>query len=187
MTFSLTGFGAHPAGFDTTQAFTGGYGNLLGGAKKKMPLDPTLLGLGAVSAGINLFGGLNQAQTSASIAQAQLAAQNAAIMEGREQAKGALASSMFGPIFAAGAGGDIAFGREKEAAMFETGPLAERKRAQEIDFRRALTGLEGSAEARELRQRENREALKRALAEREAGMAGMFGRIAPREVGTYFV
>jgi len=156
-------------------------------AAGKSMFDPTLLGLGAISAGVNLFGGLNQAATSANIAQAQMAAQNAAIMEGREQAKGALASSMFGPLFAAGAGGDIAFGREKEAAMFKTGPLSERTRAQEIDFRRALTGLEGSAEARELRQRENREALKRSLAEKEATMAGMFGRIAPREVGTYFV
>ena len=149
--------------------------------------DPTILGLGAINAGVNFFGGLNQAQTSANIYQAQLAAQNAAIQEGREQAKGALAASMFGPLFAAGAGGDIAFGREKEAAMFKTGPLAERTRAQEIDFRRALTGLEGSAEARELKQRENRETLKRSLAEKEATMAGMFGRIAPREVGTYFV
>jgi len=164
-------------------SFFGASGKIAG----KSMFDPTLLGLGAISAGVNLFGGLNQAQTSASIAQSQLAAQNAAMLEGREQAKGALASSMFGPLFAAGAGGDIAFGREKEAAMFKTGPLAERTRAQEMEFRRALTGLEGSAEARELRQRENREALKRALAEREAGMAGMFGRIAPREVGTYFV
>jgi len=148
---------------------------------------PALLGLGALSAGASLFGGLNQAATSANIAQAQFAAQNAALLEGREQAKGNLAAAKFQTLFGAGAGGDIAFNREKAAKMFDTGQRAERTRAQEMDFRRALTGLEGSAEARALRQAENREALKRSLAEKEATMAGMFGRIAPRDVGTFFV
>jgi len=182
-------------GFGTVSPFSGagafdkkfsGFFNSKSSSAKSM-FDPLSLGLGAVSAGFNFLSGQNQAATSANIAQAQLAAQNAAILEGREQAKGALGSAMFGPLFAAGAGGDVAFGREKAASMFKTGPLAERERAQELDFRRGLGGLEGSVASVEQQQRENKEALKRSLVEREAAMAGMLGKIAPREVGTYFV
>lgn len=152
-----------------------------------MPFDPTMLALGGVSSLASLFGGIGQAETSASIAQAQFAAQNQAILEGRQQAYGGLGAAMFGPLFSAGAGGDIEFNRQKAAKMFEAGPLAERFGAQEFDIARGKLGLQGSAEARELSQRANRENLKQSLAEREAAMAGMFGRIAPRDVGTFFV
>lgn len=172
-------------------AYASSLPSLLGSGGKtsigKNMFDPTTLALGGISSLANLFGGIGQAQTSANIAQAQLAAQNAAIMEGREQAKGALGAAMFGPLFAAGAGGDIEFGRQKAAKMFESGPLAERFAAQEFDIARGKLGLEGSAQARELRQQANRDALKQALAEKEATMAGMFGRIAPRDVSTFFV
>lgn len=189
--FSSVGFGAAFPGFDIAGAYTGKYGKLgensLGGGKKGMGLDPLTLGLGAVSSGFNFLSGMNQAATSANIAQAQLAAQNAAIQEGRSQAKGALGSSIWNKVFDATTGEDLAFGRGMREALFEAGPLAEKKRAQGMEERRGLIGLEGSAAAQELRQRANRDALKQSLAEKQAQMAGMFGPIAARDVGTFFV
>jgi hypothetical protein len=93
---------------------TGGGGNML----------PLALGLG--SSVISGLFGMGQAKTSASIAQAQLAAQNAAMLEGREQNKGQLAGALFNKLFDVGSGGDISFQREKDAKMFEVGPYAER-------------------------------------------------------------
>lgn len=188
---SSAGFTSGFPGFDIAGAYTGKHGNLGGelfkGGKKGMALDPLTLGLGAVSSGFNFLSGMNQAATSANIAQAQLAAQNAAIVEGRSQAKGALGSSIWNKVFDATTGEDLAFGRGLREAMFKTGPLAERQRSQEMEGRRGLVGLEGSAAAQELRQKANRDALKQSLAERQAGMAGMFGPIAARDVGTFFV
>jgi len=189
-----TAFTSGFPGFDPAGAYTGKYGNLFdkqpvnkGTSKSMAVFDPTMLALGGVSSLASLFGGIGQRQTSANIAQAQLAAQNAALMEGRQQAYGSLGASMFGPLFSAGAGGDIEFNRQKAAKMFEAGPLAERFGAQEFDVARGKLGLEGSAEAKELTQRANRAQLKQSLAEKEAAMAGMFGRIAPRDVSTFFV
>jgi len=71
--------------------------------------------------------------------------------------------------------------------MFETGPLAERRMALATEGQRRGFGLANSAEAREVSQRENREALKRSLAEKQGQMMGTFGRIAPVDVGTLFV
>jgi len=188
---SSTGFTSGFPGFDIPGAYTGKYGNLGGelfkGGKKGMAFDPLTLGLGAVSSGFNFLSGMNQAATSANGAQAQLAAQNAAIEEGRAQTKAALGSTIFQKAFDATTGEDLAFGRGLREAMFKTGPLAERQRAQEMEGRRGLVGLEGSAASQEARQKANREALKQSLAERQAGMAGMFGPIAARDVGTFFV
>jgi hypothetical protein len=56
---------------------------------------------------------------------------------------------------------------EEKASMLKTGPLAERARAQELDFRRGVAGLEGSVASREQQQFVNQEALRRSLAEKE--------------------
>jgi hypothetical protein len=74
---------------------------------------------------LGLISGIGQQRTAASIAQAQLAAQNAAFLEGRERDKGALAGSLFNQIFGTGTGADISFGREKAAKEFLVGPYAE--------------------------------------------------------------
>jgi hypothetical protein len=117
--------------FDPSKAFSGGYGNFSSPSALKSGsgggMDPLSLGLGLGGSLIGGLFGMGQAQTSASIAQAQLAAQNQAILEGREQTKAALGSSMWGPLFAAGTGGDIAFGREQEAKKWMQGPFAERQ------------------------------------------------------------
>lgn len=153
--------------------------------------DPVTLGLGVANIGASLFGASAANQTQANIANAQMAAAADQLkwqtMLGREQAKGQLGAEIGSRIFQSTVAPDLEFGRQKEAAMFAAGPLGERQLALDVERARRQFGLTQSAEAREARQRENREALKRSLAEREAGMAGMFGRIAPRDVGTMFV
>ena len=170
--------------FDPSKAFGGGYGNfssvgkLSSGSSTGGGMDPLSLGLGFGSSLIGGLFGMGQAQTSASIAQAQLAAQNQAILEGREQTKAALGSSMWGPLFQAGTGGDIAFGREKAAKTWLQGPFAERQLGlgSEASKRERLARI--SPESKEAAQFENRLAIERSLAEKRALTDAMFGRIA---------
>ena len=170
--------------FDPSKAFGGGYGNfssvgkLSSGSSIGGGMDPLSLGLGFGSSLIGGLFGMGQAQTSASIAQAQLAAQNQAILEGREQTKAALGSSMWGPLFQAGTGGDIAFGREKAAKTWLQGPFAERQLGlgSEASKRERLARI--SPESKEAAQFENRLAIERSLAEKRALTDAMFGRIA---------
>ena len=170
--------------FDPAKAFGGGYGDfssvgkLSSGSSKGGGMDPLSLGLGFGSSLIGGLFGMGQAQTSASIAQANLAAQNQAILEGREQTKAALGSSMWGPLFQAGTGGDIAFGREKAAKSWLQGPFAERQLGlgSEASKRERLARI--SPESKEAAQFENRLAIERSLAEKRALTDAMFGRIA---------
>ena len=170
--------------FDPSKAFGGGYGDfsstgkLSSGSSKGSGMDPLSLGLGFGSSLIGGLFGMGQAQTSASIAQAQLAAQNQAILEGREQTKAALGSSMWGPLFQAGTGGDIAFGREKAAKSWLQGPFAERQLGlgSEASKRERLARI--SPESKEAAQFENRLAIEREIAARRAQTDAMFGRIA---------
>jgi hypothetical protein len=162
--------------FGGGEAFDFNSGNLLKSGSNGM--DPLSLGLGFGSSLIGGLFGMGQAQTSASIAQANLAAQNQAILEGREQTKAALGSSMWGPLFQAGTGGDIAFGREKAAKSWLQGPFAERQLGlgSEASKRERLARI--SPESKEAAQFENRLAIERSLAEKRALTDAMFGRIA---------
>jgi hypothetical protein len=170
--------------FDPSKTFGGGYGDfssvgkLSSGSSTGGGMDPLSLGLGLGSSLIGGLFGIGQAQTSASIAQAQLAAQNQAILEGREQTKAALGNAMWGPLFQAGTGGDIAFGREKAAKSWMQGPFAERQLGlgSEASKRERLARI--SPESKEAAQFENRLAIERSLAEKRALTDAMFGRIA---------
>jgi hypothetical protein len=160
--------------FGGGEAFNFNSGNL---AKKSSMFDPTSLAIGLGSSVISGLFGNQQAKTSASIARAQLAAQNQAFLEGREQTKAALGSSMWGPLFQAGTGGDIAFGREKEAQKFMFGPLAERQLGlgSEQSKRERLARI--SPESKEAAQFENRLAIQRSIAEKRAQTDAMFGPV----------
>ena len=140
-------------------------------------MDPLSLGLGLGSSVISGLFGMGQAKTSASIAQAQLAAQNAAMLEGREQNKGALGGSMFNKLFDAGTGGDIAFGREKAGKEFLVGPYANRLIGLNSEKEKRARQAAISPEAKELAQFENRLAIERAGAARLKEMSAMFGPI----------
>lgn len=149
----------------------GGFGSMLGPA------------LGFASAGIGLISGIGQQQSAANIAKAQLAAQNAAMLEGREQNKGQLAGSLFNQIFGTGTGADISFGREKAAKEFLVGPYAERLMGlgSEESKRDRLAAI--SPESKERAQYENRLAIQRSLAEKRAQTDAMFGPISSSYFG----
>lgn len=133
--------------------------------------------LGFASAGIGLLSGFGQQRTAASIAQAQLAAQNAAFLEAREQNKGALAGALFNKLFDVGSGGDIAFEREKAGKEFLVGPYAERLMGlgSEESRRKRLAAI--SPEEKERARFENRLAIERETAARRAQTDAMFGPI----------
>ena len=153
------------------------------GNKASGMFDPVTLGLGLGSSVISGLFGMGQAKTSASIAQAQLAAQNAAMLEGREQNKGQLAGALFNKLFDVGSGGDISFQREKDAKMFEVGPYAERLMGlnSESAKRERLAAI--SPESKERARFENRLAIDREIAARRAQTDAMFGPISSSYFG----
>jgi hypothetical protein len=139
--------------------------------------------LGFASAGIGLISGIGQQKTAANIAQAQMAAQNAAMLEGREQNKGALAGSMFNQIFGTGTGADLSFGREKEAEKYKRQFLAPFDLAlgSEASKRERLAAI--SPESKERARFENRLAIERATADQLARTNAMFGPISSSYFG----
>jgi hypothetical protein len=163
--------GGEAFNFNSGNKAGGGFGSMLGPA------------LGLASAGIGLISGIGQQRTAASIAQAQLAAQNAAFLEGRERDKGALAGSLFNQIFGTGTGADLSFNREKAAKQFEVGPYAERLMGlnSESAKRERLAAI--SPESKERAQFENRLAIQRSLAEKRAQTDAMFGPISSSYFG----
>jgi len=152
----------------------------LSSSKSGGGMDPLSAGLGLASAGIGLISGIGQQKTAANIARAQLAAQNAAFLEGRELNKGQLAGSLFNKLFDVGSGGDIAFGREKAGKEFLTGPYAERLMGlgSEESKRERLAAI--SPESKERARFENRLAIERETAARLAQTNAMFGQALQR-------
>ena len=164
-------------------------GSSEGGASTGM--EPLTAGLGIANLGASIFGGMAQRRTQANIANAQLAAaadqlKNQIEMT-RDMTKFQEASNIANRVFAAGTGADLAYDRQRKAALFTQGPLRELKLAGDMAERRAFLGLQGSEEAKALSRRQNKEALKRTLADRQGAMMGMFGRIAPVNVENLFV
>lgn len=156
-----------------------------------MAFDPLTLGLGAFNIGASLFGANQAAKTQANIANAQMAAAADQLkwqtMLGRETAKGQAGQEMAGRIAQGTWMPDLELGRQMFARGEELREFAPVQMALNTEGIRRGFDVSASAAAREQSQRENREALKRSLAEKEGAMAGMFGRIAPRDVGTMFV
>ena len=166
-------------------------GGFSGSANKGGGMDPLTAGLGLASAGIGALAGMGAQRTQASIAQAQMAAaadqMKWNVLHGRDIAKFGEGGNIGARVAQGTWMPDIEFGRQREASLFDTGPLAERRLALATEGQRRGFGLANSAEAREVSQRENREALKRSLAEKQGQMMGTFGRIAPVDVSTLFV
>ena len=172
-----------------SSAFGGSLPGGSGGASTGM--DPLSAGLGLANLGASIFGGMAQRRTQANIANAQLAAaadqlKNQVEMT-RDMTKFQEASNIANRVFGATTGADLAYDRQRKAALFTQGPLRELKLAGDMAERRAILGLAGSEEAKALSRRQNKEKLKRTLAEKQGSMMGMFGRIAPVNVDTLFV
>lgn len=107
----------HPWGI--TKSFGGGEASDFNSGNKAGGMDPFSAGLGLASAGVNFLSGLGQQKTSANIAKAGFAAQNAAFLEGREANKGQLAGALFDKLFSADTGARLSFGLEKEADKYK--------------------------------------------------------------------
>jgi hypothetical protein len=186
--FSNTNFNSF-----TPVAFGENTGSLSKGVSKrgKMAFDPITLGLAGGSALASLFGANRAADTQAQVANAKmrLGADQLKwqVMLGREQGYGQAAQEMAGRTAQGTWMPDLELGRQMFAKKFERGPLAEMESATLSDRARRGFALENSLEAREQSQRENRAALNRSLAEKEAVMAGMFGPIARPNLSTTFV
>lgn len=167
------------------------FGEKTGSLSKGAGMDPLTLGLGAFNIGASLFGANQAAKTQANIANAQMAAAADQLkwqtMLGRETAKGQAGQEMAGRIAQGTWMPDLELGRQMFARGEELREFAPVQMALNTEGIRRGFDVNASAAAREQSQRENREALKRSLAEKEGAMAGMFGRIAPRDVGTMFV
>jgi len=138
-------------------------------------MDPLTFGLGL---GSSLIGGLfgnQQAKTAASIASAQLQAQNQAMLEARNAQKGQLGYGMWGSLFGATTGADIEFARQKEAQKWMQGPFADRAMgiASEQSKRERLARI--SPESKEAARFEDALARRRIAAGQLAGPTGMFG------------
>lgn len=153
-------------------------------------MDPLTLGLGLGSAAVSLFGAnkTSNAQRYAADQQAGAAkyAADAQAAAGRDVAKANMFQTMFGANFASREK-DLDIGRQFEVAKLQAGPLGDmfRESARKDAF--ADFGFKTRGDVREAQQRENRDRLKASVAERQAQMAGMFGRIAPINVDTLAV
>ena len=164
-----------------------------GGNMLLAPLAAPLI-TGLFSAGSSLFGANKASQaaresdnTSKQIAQAQLDAQRAGILESRELAKGNLGFGIFDKVFSAGTGAELDFGRGERAARLQRTTLDPMDFANKLAASRGEIGLRGSSEVKALEQAANRDRLKQTLAEKQGAMIGMFGRIAPVDTSTLFV
>lgn len=162
-------------GLDSSKEL-GGIGK---GGKMALPFA-----LAAASAIPSFFGANAANQTRASVAQGQL--DQAAFdpvwrtQLGREGLKANYSADLGNRIASATFVPDLELGRQREAAMFAAGPLAEREQALDFERARRTLDLSESALARESRQRENRERLKRIAAEKQSYLSGFLGPIAPQ-------
>lgn len=122
--------------------------------------------------------------------EAQLQAQNAALetnaLLAREnlnaQSSESLGARNFGQIAA-----DLDFARQQRAKELELGPFAEKQLAFDTERARRQFDLGSSAQALEASQRANRQELKKSIVDRQAAMAGIFGKIRPELVDTFAV
>ncbi len=82
---------------------------------------------------------------------------------------------------------DLDFNRQKDAELFQVGPLAAKEAANRRDFSRAFSGMENSLENKEFAQRQNRQKLIDTVVRETARMTGTFGPIAPIKASTIAV
>ena len=90
----------------------------------------------------------------------------------RDMTKFQEASNIANRVFGATAGPILSSNAKGKEHSFEQGPLRDLKLAGDMAERRAILGLSGSEEAKALSRRQNKERLKRTLAEKQGSMMG---------------
>lgn len=180
---------------DIATSFTGNFGKLGSSGSSSSrgffgSMDPFTAILGVGSLGASIFGGLGQQRAAAQSLQAQLDAQRAGTEAGaqiaREQAFGQLGENIASRL-AAERAAQFGFGLQKQAKEWELGPGFEKNLANAWQSAMRTQASQLTPEAKEISQRENRRKMRETLAERQASMAGLFGRIAPQDATTMFL
>ena len=193
---SISGWGDT---FSTDSSLTGPtFGQTL--SSPKAMIDPFSALLFAGNMGIGAFTGMRTADAQYRAADktaratryaadqqlnAARYASDSQLMAGRDAAKANLGSAMFAANFASQEK-DLDLGRQFKAAMMKAGPLADAFRESRRRDALADFGLRTGADFLEENQRQNKNRLKQSLAERMGAMAGMYGPIAPIDVGAMF-
>lgn len=151
-----------------------------GGGKKPMAFgfDDALLGAGMLGQGIfGMIGAQRQAETQASIANAQMAAQADAIRNAREAQKGQLGLGMFNSLFGATTAPDLEFGRQLAAKRTEFAEFIPKQMGLGREQARWETAFRTSPEMLEANRRERMGRLQETIAGYMAQPTGMFGPI----------
>lgn len=155
-----------------------------------MVIDPVTAVLGGLNTAAGFFSGMRQADVAEDMGRAQIETQLAlgARKEGFERDKmmANMGLNLANTNAFYGWGADAQLAREKEAALFRTGPLAEREmnlRNREKIFNQDLAN---SMSAREFEQRQQKMKLEQSLAQRMGASAAIFGRTAPINVDLMF-
>lgn len=136
------------------------------------------LGVGMLGQGIfGMIGAQRQAETQASIANAQMAAQADAIRQSREMAKGQLGMGMFNAIFGATTAPDIEFGRQLAGKRTELAEFIPKQMGLGREQARWQAAFETSPDVLEANRRERLGRLQETIAGYQAQPTGMFGPI----------
>jgi len=170
----------------TSQAFKNGAAKSAGGAM----FEPLTGGLFALNAGLSFIGGERQRQAMENASNAQIeaslamASRNEGFQRDQMAANAGVQLANMNAAYGWGAGQQLA--REKDAALFRTGPLAEREMNLRNRERIFNQDLANSMSAREFEQRQNKLAMERSLANRIGTMTAMFGKTQPINVDYMF-
>lgn len=155
-----------------------------------MVIDPVTAVLGGLNTAAGFISGMRQADVAEDMGRAQIETQLAlgARKEGFERDKmmANMGLNLANTNAFYGWGADAQLAREKDAALFRTGPLAEREmnlRNREKIFNQDLAN---SMSAREFEQRQHKMKLEQSLAQRMGASAAIFGRTAPINVDLMF-
>ena len=161
------------------------------GSKGSNMFDPTTLALGGISAGLGALGSIWSSNTQAQMANAQMAAAGDALKQNiylnRDLSKFGEGGNIGARVAQSTYMPELELGRQRRAAFEEAGPLGEARGAFGRGQNLANIGIGQSAFIKKADQEANREAVKKAAAERQAQMASTFGPIAPLRSENLFV
>jgi hypothetical protein len=166
-------------GFSLKDSLSGGSGSS-GAGKNPMAFgfDDALLGGGMLAQGVlGMIGAQRQAETQASIANAQMVAQADAIRNAREPQKGQLGLGMFNSIFGATTAPDIESGRQLAAQRAQFGEFIPKQMGLGREQARWQAAFQTSPDVLEASRRERLGRLQETIAGYMAQPTGMFGPI----------
>ena len=150
--------------------------------------DVAVAGIGAVG---GLITGFGQQQTSANIANAQMAYQGDALKQGilfqRDAAKANIGLGMFGQIYGSTTGEDLAFGRQAQAQRMKFAEFMPKQMGLGREQANWETAFRNSPLAQDAARKERVGRLQETIAAARSQPTGMFGRIAQAPIESLMV